>query len=95
MWWSDAVERKLMDRLRDVANEFGCTMPGLIRHVSKIRMDETRRIHVAAYNPWSEMEESLLCSLVHKGMSVKDIAHRMRRSVGGICSRKTKLGLSP
>lgn len=55
--------------------------------------DKIRKSHENAYKPWTPEEETFLTELFEQGLTVKEIAHKMKRQHGGIRSRLKKLGL--
>lgn len=56
-------------------------------------IDDIRKSHENAYKPWTPEEESFLTELFDQGLTIKEIARKMKRQNGGIRSRLKKLGL--
>ena len=55
-------------------------------------IDEIRKSHENAYKPWTPEEEKFLTELFEQGLTIKEIARKMKRQNGGVRSRLRKLG---
>lgn len=58
-------------------------------------VEEHRRVHPRAYEPWDAEEEARLIELVRTGHGTDDIAATLQRKPSAIRSRMDKLQLAP
>jgi ATP-dependent DNA helicase RecQ len=76
---------------------FGEPFSQIIKQVSlqnpSTSLEEIRKEHHQAYQPWNEQDEQLLTQMYEKGNSVKEMCQTLGRQTGGIQSRLKKLGL--
>ena len=59
------------------------------------RLDEIRREHPKAYEPWTDEEEQQLEQLHSSGLSISELAARLGRQPGAVQSRVSRLGRDP
>lgn len=63
-------------------------------HAKGDRLQEIRRQHPRAYEPWSKDEDARLSQLFGNGVGVRDIAQQLQRQPSAIQSRLRKNGLT-
>ena len=66
-------------------------------HTLSTRVDSIeniRKTHRRAYEPWSKDEEKRLSILYNRGATIQELAQELQRQPGGIRSRLKKLGLT-
>ena len=57
------------------------------------RLENIRKVHPRAYNPWSTAEDKQLIAFFKSGKDIMEISGLLQRQSGGIRSRLIKLGL--
>ena len=57
-------------------------------------MEQQKQLHAKAYASWTEEDDNKLRLYVQDGLSVTEIALKMERNNGAICSRIKKLGVN-
>lgn len=55
--------------------------------------DDRKKAHKNAYKKWTEAEEKKITQLYEKGMSIKEIANKVKRNYGAVRIRLGRLGL--
>lgn len=55
------------------------------------RMQQVRKKHPRAYEPWTDEEEAKILELEKQGLSTKEIAEAVQRQPGAISSRLSKI----
>ena len=73
----------------ETAEETGNGRP---TYIATDRLSEIRKTHPRAYEPWTDSEERELERLHEAGLSIDELAARMRRQSGAIESRLNRLG---
>ncbi len=78
----------------DLSDSSGTDRPRLNAE-SGSYLNEVRRFHQRAYEPWSPLEQQQLKDLLEAGQSIDEIASTLKRQPSAIRSRLEHSGLSP
>ncbi len=83
------LEERLVEKFNPVYNKTAITSPE--RSKKAFSLEEKRKEHKNAYQPWTEEEENQVIQLVNEGKSNKEIGIIVGRNRGAISSRLKKI----